>query len=193
MTPTTTTTSGQILAGQISPGQRPDPSPAAARHADATPALPPAREAALRQAAQAFEASFLAEMLKTAGLNRPRASMGGGAGEEAFASLLVGAQAEALAKRGGIGLAEPVYRSLLAREPTHDGARDPAAAAGIGPAADRQVAGATAPHTPADTADDQAVPVAAPHTTIAALAADKTIAAIAADKTTAALAAGRED
>lgn len=74
------------------------------------------RRAALRQAAQDFEAAFLAEMLKSAGYGTPRETFGGGAGEEVFASLLVREQAQALAATGGIGLAEHVYKALLARE-----------------------------------------------------------------------------
>lgn len=78
------------------------------------PAAP--RPAELREVAQGFEASFLAEMLKAAGLAKPRASFGGGAGEEAFASLLAGQYAERLAARGGIGIAEQVFRALIRRE-----------------------------------------------------------------------------
>jgi peptidoglycan hydrolase FlgJ len=84
-----------------------------------TPAMTPdpARLAALRGAAVAFEASFLAEMLKAAGFGRPIEGLGGGgAGEEAFASLLVREQATRMAEAGGIGLAESVFRALVARE-----------------------------------------------------------------------------
>ena len=78
--------------------------------------LPPAREAALRDAAQALEAGFLAEMLKHAGLGRTPEAMGGGAGEDAFASLLAREQAEALAEAGGIGLARSIYEALARAE-----------------------------------------------------------------------------
>lgn len=74
------------------------------------------REAELRSAAQTFEAVFLAEMLKAAGYGTPRATFGGGAGEEAFASLLVQEQAQQLARSGGLGIAEHVYQALLARD-----------------------------------------------------------------------------
>lgn len=84
--------------------------------APAADADPAAREAALRGAAQAFEAVFLAEMLKAAGFGTPRATFGGGAGEEAFSSLLVREQADRLAAAGGIGLAEQIFRALMARE-----------------------------------------------------------------------------
>ncbi|MCH5375601.1 MAG: rod-binding protein [Planctomycetes bacterium] len=67
----------------------------------------------LRQAATELEASFLAEMLKSAGLAKTRSAFGGGAGEDQFGSFLVRAQAEQIARTGGIGLAESLYQALL--------------------------------------------------------------------------------
>ncbi|WP_293574062.1 rod-binding protein [Phaeobacter sp.] len=66
----------------------------------------------LRAAAQELEATFLTEMLKSAGLGETRESMGGGAGEDQFSSFLVRAQAEQITKAGGIGLAESLYHAL---------------------------------------------------------------------------------
>ena len=63
-------------------------------------------------AAQKLEAAFLNEMLKSAGLGTPRAAFGGGAGEEQFASFLRQAQADEMARAGGIGLAESLYQSM---------------------------------------------------------------------------------
>lgn len=71
------------------------------------------REEALRRAATAFEAAFLAEMLKHAGAGRSTPGFDGGAGEAAFGQELVRAQAEALAEQGGIGLAERLFQSML--------------------------------------------------------------------------------
>jgi peptidoglycan hydrolase FlgJ len=68
-----------------------------------------------RDAAQAFEAAFLSEMLKYTGLNANPDSFGGGAGEEAFASLLTDEYAKLLAERGGIGLAEQIFEVLKQR------------------------------------------------------------------------------
>ncbi|WP_299297850.1 rod-binding protein [uncultured Tateyamaria sp.] len=76
----------------------------------------PERNADLFGAAQKLEATFLAEMLKSAGLGQSRDSMGGGAGEDQFSSFLVQAQAEELVKTGGIGLAEALYESLKERQ-----------------------------------------------------------------------------
>jgi len=72
----------------------------------------------LREAAKAMEASFLAEMLKSAGYGAPRESFGGGAGEEQYASFMVRAHAEQIVEAGGIGLAEHLFEALKER---HDG------------------------------------------------------------------------
>lgn len=80
------------------------------------PQVTPEREAELRRAAQELEASFLAEMLKYTGFGEARGSFGGGAGEEQFASFLRLEHARAIAASGGIGLAENLFRALLARD-----------------------------------------------------------------------------
>lgn len=80
---------------------------------------PNAHDAPLREAATELEAAFLAEMLKSAGFGKSRESMGGGAGEDQYASLLVRAQAEQIAKTGGIGLAESLFNAL--KDTHHDG------------------------------------------------------------------------
>jgi flagellar protein FlgJ len=72
-------------------------------------------DARARAAAEAFEAAFLSEMLKTAGVNAMPSGFGGGAGEEAFASLLTDEYARKIAASGGIGLAERVYQILKSR------------------------------------------------------------------------------
>lgn len=68
---------------------------------------------ALREAATDLEAAFLAEMLKSAGLGESRDGFGGGAGEDQFGSFLVRAQAQEMAKAGGIGLAETLFNALM--------------------------------------------------------------------------------
>ena len=90
------------------------------------PALPPPRfngplpdhmntDAQLREAAQKMEATFLSEMLKSAGMGAPRDAFGGGAGEEQFSSFLREAQAEEMVKAGGIGLAEALFEAMKVR------------------------------------------------------------------------------
>lgn len=86
-----------------------------ARHA---PPAEPARgpDAPLRDVATKFEAVFLAEMFAHTGLGATRESNGGGAGEEAFASLLAREWADKVAAAGGFGLADRIYQALAARE-----------------------------------------------------------------------------
>ncbi|MEM6441566.1 MAG: rod-binding protein [Pseudomonadota bacterium] len=74
----------------------------------------PDREA-LRDAATAFEAAFLAEMLGHAGVGGTPDSFGGGAGEDAFSSLLTQEHARLLAEKGGLGLADAIEASLAQR------------------------------------------------------------------------------
>ncbi|WGW04673.1 rod-binding protein [Tropicibacter oceani] len=70
------------------------------------------QDKALKAAAQGLEASFLAEMLEAAGVGKTPESFGGGAGEDQFSSFLVQEQARAMAAKGGIGLADTLYRSM---------------------------------------------------------------------------------
>lgn len=72
----------------------------------------------LRAVAQRLEATFLAEMLKHAGLGATRDAFGGGIGEDQFASFFTDAQAKAMAENGGIGLAETLFHAL--KETDHD-------------------------------------------------------------------------
>jgi len=69
----------------------------------------------LREAVTELEASFLAEMLKSAGLGELEGEFSGGAGESQFASFLRMEQAREIAQTGGIGLAEQVFESLKGR------------------------------------------------------------------------------
>lgn len=75
-----------------------------------TPPVPTADRAALRRAAQEFEAAFLAEMLKSAGLGRTP-----GQAEDPFASFMTQAQARAMVERGGLGLAPRIEQALALR------------------------------------------------------------------------------
>ena len=98
-----------MIASPLPPVDLVTPPPRAPR-----PAAPD--DDALRAAARDFEAAFLAEMLTHAGLGRTPEAFGGGAGEDAFAGMLVRERAEALAARGGIGLAEAIFAALARRE-----------------------------------------------------------------------------
>jgi flagellar protein FlgJ len=72
-------------------------------------------EAALRRAAQAFEAQALGQLLKPifATVDSPRGPFGGGAAEEQWRPMLVDAYAGAVSRAGGLGIADAVYRELL--------------------------------------------------------------------------------
>lgn len=67
---------------------------------------------ALRRSSRALEASFLAEMLRHAGLGQTPEGFGGGAGEDQFSSYMTRLQAEQIAEQGGIGLAEHIFEAL---------------------------------------------------------------------------------
>ncbi|AJE44801.1 rod-binding protein [Celeribacter indicus] len=79
---------------------------------------PPGTEERLRTVSRQLEATFLAEMLKSAGFGQTREAFGGGAGEDQFSSFLVHAQAEKMVEAGGLGLAEQIFNAL--RETIHD-------------------------------------------------------------------------
>lgn len=74
------------------------------------------QDIALRRAARELETTFLAEMLKAAGLGKSREAFGGGAGEDQFGSFLVREQAAALVENGGIGLSESIFQSLKEKD-----------------------------------------------------------------------------
>ena len=101
-------------------GQPADP-PQVSRLTDSRGAAPPGQRAEaapddpLRRAAFELETIFLAEMLKSAGLNETPDMFGGGAGEDQFQSFLVRAQAEEMVRSGGIGLAESLFHALKDR------------------------------------------------------------------------------
>jgi Rod binding domain-containing protein len=82
------------------------------------------RKAMHRQAVE-FEAVYLAQMLKPMfeGIEA-EAPFGGGFGEDVWRSMQVQQFGEAIAKSGGVGLADAVYGELLAaREARGQGAR----------------------------------------------------------------------
>lgn len=76
---------------------------------------PPTNDARLMAAAQKLEATFLSEMLKSAGFDAAPGAFGGGEGEDRFASFLRDAQAENMVAAGGIGLAESLFNAMKAR------------------------------------------------------------------------------
>ncbi|MEL7255062.1 MAG: rod-binding protein [Pseudomonadota bacterium] len=64
-------------------------------------------------AAERLEATFLAEMLKSAGFGEQANSMSGSPGEDQFASFQRSAIADNMVKAGGIGLAEHFFKAMM--------------------------------------------------------------------------------
>ncbi len=75
---------------------------------------PPAPTARMRETAEAFEASFLAQMMKPMfeGL-KTDGMFGGGQGEETWRGFMIEAMARQTVQAGGIGLADQVVAQML--------------------------------------------------------------------------------
>ena len=65
-------------------------------------------EAVMRRTAQEFEAVFLTEMLKHAGVGRMTEGFNGGPGEAAFTDMLTQEYAREISRSGGFGLADQI-------------------------------------------------------------------------------------
>ena len=76
-------------------------------------ALPRADQ--LMSVAKSLEAAFLSEMLAAAGVGETPEAFGGGAGEDQFASFLREEQAKQMTEAGGIGLAQSLFDSMIAK------------------------------------------------------------------------------
>ena len=75
---------------------------------------PPPSDAALRRAAQQFEAQALGLLLQPvfATVDSARGAFGGGAAEAQWRPMLVEAYAAAASRAGGLGLSDAVFREL---------------------------------------------------------------------------------
>ncbi|MBV8612280.1 MAG: rod-binding protein [Acetobacteraceae bacterium] len=87
------------------------------------PSGPPAssdRVAQMRQAATAFEAMAIGEMLKPMfeSVDTSSGPFGGGAGEAAWRPMLVETIGKQMAEHGGIGLADAIFRALVQNQET---------------------------------------------------------------------------
>jgi peptidoglycan hydrolase FlgJ len=98
--------------------------------ATATPDISAAQLAKMHQAAQDFEAmalgQLLAPMFNT--VDSAHSAFGGGEAEATIKPLLIDAVAKHIAAHGGLGLAEPVFASMLrtqeaANAAAHNGKR----------------------------------------------------------------------
>jgi len=81
----------------------------------------PADPAALRKAAQDFEAmaigQFLQPMFET--VDTGHSLFGGGSAEETWKPMMVQEMAKQIAAHGGLGLAAPVYQAMLRMQEAH--------------------------------------------------------------------------
>lgn len=74
--------------------------------------LGPVQDAALRQAAEAFESVFISEMLKHTGIADATGPFSAGFGEETFRHLLIREYSNEISAAGGFGLADKIYEEL---------------------------------------------------------------------------------
>lgn len=73
------------------------------------------RAAEIMEVARSLEAQFLSEMLKSAGVGETPDAFGGGSGEDQFASFMRDEQAKQMTQAGGIGLAQSLFESMIAK------------------------------------------------------------------------------
>lgn len=92
--------------------------PAAENQAVQTPERT-ARDAQLREQAREFEAVFVSQMLKHAGLTEALSGSESRFGGEAFSNMLTEQYANELIEDGGFGLAEEIYQQLLEKDQGH--------------------------------------------------------------------------
>lgn len=76
------------------------------------PLRKPSNDTPMMVQAKALEASFLSEMLGHAGVGKTPEGFGGGIGEDQFGSFLRDEQARQMVEKGGIGLAEQLFRAM---------------------------------------------------------------------------------
>jgi peptidoglycan hydrolase FlgJ len=86
--------------------------------------LPPAEVARLHQAAQDFEAMALGQLLEPMfdTVDMAHSAFGGGEAEATIKPLLIDAIAKHIAAHGGLGLAAPVFASMLRAQEAIDAA-----------------------------------------------------------------------
>lgn len=113
---TTSTISAARLNLMPQPGRAPAAQHAAPHAARPAQGLQPARENPRAWAvAQDFEAMFITTMLESMGQDVQNGDglFGGGHGEAMFRSLLNDEYGKHIAARGGIGIADSIYRFIL--------------------------------------------------------------------------------
>lgn len=113
--PTLSTIDLRLPASRDSSSARPDTASANATRADSA-----ADHKALYRKAVEFESIYLSEMLKPMFDDlKAAAPFDGGFGEDVWRSMQVQEFGHAIAKSGGVGLADAVYSDLLAAQEAH--------------------------------------------------------------------------
>lgn len=103
--PITASSFGQILPKTLANAPQP------------TTPMSPAKEKAMRDAAEEFEAVFIGQMTETmfAGVEVEE-PFGGGHAEKMWRSQLSQEMGRSITESGGIGIADSVYRSMIAQQ-----------------------------------------------------------------------------
>jgi Rod binding domain-containing protein len=99
----------------IAPAQ--GPAAATAATSD-TGNLSPAQIAKVRQSAQSFEAMALGQLLQPMfnTVDTSKGMFGGGVGEATWKPMMVDEMAKAMARTGGVGIADAVFKEMIRME-----------------------------------------------------------------------------
>ena len=100
---------GAITTGRLGPTAAP-------------PSLTPEQIAKTRQSASDFESMALSEMLKPMfeTVDTSKGMFGGGAGEATWRPMIVDEMAKSIARSGGLGIGDAVFRQLLQTQEHRD-------------------------------------------------------------------------
>ena len=85
--------------------------------------LSPAQIAGVRQSAQNFEAMAIGQLLQPMfnTVDTSKGMFGGGVGETTWKPMMVDEMAKAMAKNGGIGIADAVFKEMLRMQAAKNG------------------------------------------------------------------------
>lgn len=104
----------QVISIDTAQSQAVDAQIAAARDGLNKAGMSDADKRAARDAAEQFEAVFIAQMLQPMFESVPTdGPMGGGHAEGLYRSMFVNEASREIARNGGVGIADSVYRELL--------------------------------------------------------------------------------
>lgn len=106
-------------------------------------------KAKAHKAAEQFEAVFLSQMLNTMSEGiKTDGPFGGGQEEKMYRGMLNDQYASAISKRGGVGIADQVYKEILKLQETQAEAKKEDQALGLAPAQTAAQKSAASTHVP---------------------------------------------